>query len=314
LVELLVVIGIIGMLVGLGLPAINAAREQGRATVCKNNLRQIALAAVLHESVNGFYPSGGWAGGWAPVPGRTGQNQPGSWVYALLPYVERNDLAELGKNLPPGSAQVELAVARLLQTPISVFNCPTRRRPLAYPLYSAYGRQSFGSAPVSEVARSDYAMDCGDQATCDFNGFGPSTLEAGDDPDWPWPDTSDHTGISYMRSRVTTGNVRDGLSRTYLVGEKWLSSANYDTGADHGDDWSMYNGYQDDGHRCTNSPPARDSRGGSTCRFGSGHASLWHVSFCDASVRGLAYDIDPVVHRNLGNRADGQGLGDDGIR
>jgi prepilin-type N-terminal cleavage/methylation domain-containing protein len=49
LVELLVSIAIIGMLVGLTLPAVNAAREQARATVCKNNLRQIALAACLHE-------------------------------------------------------------------------------------------------------------------------------------------------------------------------------------------------------------------------------------------------------------------------
>src|SRR5262245_42031430 len=82
LVELLVVIAIIGMLVGLALPAINAARESGRATVCKNNLRQIALAALLHESSQGYYPSGGWAGNWVGVPGRGfGRRQPGGWAY-----------------------------------------------------------------------------------------------------------------------------------------------------------------------------------------------------------------------------------------
>src|SRR5262245_6586855 len=78
LVELLVVIAIVGMLTGLALPAINAAREAGRATVCKNNLRQIALAALLHESSQGYFPSGGWGGAWAPVPGRGfGPTQPG---------------------------------------------------------------------------------------------------------------------------------------------------------------------------------------------------------------------------------------------
>src|SRR5205807_1596476 len=90
LVELLVVMAIIGMLVGLSLPAVNAAREQGRATVCKNNLRQIALAALLHESAQGFYPSGGWSGAWVGVPGRFGPRQPGGWVYSILGYLERN--------------------------------------------------------------------------------------------------------------------------------------------------------------------------------------------------------------------------------
>src|SRR5262249_47618540 len=132
LVELLVVVAIIGMLTAIMLPAVNAARESGRATVCKNNLRQIALAALLHENSHGYFPSGGWGGAWAPVPGRVGPSQPGGWAYALLSYLERNDLAELGRDDP--DAQREAKVARLLQTPIAVFNCPSRRRATAYPI------------------------------------------------------------------------------------------------------------------------------------------------------------------------------------
>ena len=51
LVELLVVIAIIGMLAGLLLPAVNQARESGRQTVCKNNIRNVALAMILHWKV-----------------------------------------------------------------------------------------------------------------------------------------------------------------------------------------------------------------------------------------------------------------------
>jgi prepilin-type N-terminal cleavage/methylation domain-containing protein/prepilin-type processing-associated H-X9-DG protein len=58
LVELLVVIAIIGILVGLLLPAINAAREAGRRTACTNNLKQIVAALVSYESVNRSFPPG----------------------------------------------------------------------------------------------------------------------------------------------------------------------------------------------------------------------------------------------------------------
>jgi hypothetical protein len=314
LVELLVSMAIIAMLMSLALPAVNAAREQGRATTCKNNLRQLALAALLHESAHGYYPSGGWGGAWVGIPGRgLGPRQPGGWVYSILGYLERHDLAELGRDAPPG--QRETQVARLLKTSIAVFNCPTRRQAAAYPIFYDYARQPFGSSRVEAVARSDYAMNCGDQPRCEIAGwFNPPSIAAGDERDFPWPDVSDHTGISFLRSRITPGHLRDGASRTYLLGEKYLSADNYDTGADHGDDWSMYTGYQDDAHRSTHQPPAHDGDETRTCRFGSAHPAVWHVAFGDASVQALSYEVDPVVHSSLGNRKDGKVFSDDAIR
>ena len=60
LVEMLVVIAIIGILMGLVMPAVNIAREAGRRLTCKNNLKQLGLAAQQHVAKTGYFPSSGW--------------------------------------------------------------------------------------------------------------------------------------------------------------------------------------------------------------------------------------------------------------
>jgi hypothetical protein len=168
---------------------------------------------------------------------------------------------------------------------------------------------------VSQVARCDYAINCGDQERCEIAGWRGVPIEIGLDPNFKaWPDVSDHTGISYLRSQISTGHLRDGSSMTYLIGEKYVPAAHYENGAHLGDDWSMYTGYQNDIHRSTYDPPRRDGNEDWTCRFGSAHPATWNVSFVDGSVRSLSYEIDPAVHRSLGNRADGWVFGDDLIR
>src|SRR5262245_28730255 len=80
LVELVVVIAIIGVLVALLLPAVQAAREASRRTKCQNNLKQIGLAAHNFHDVSGEMPRSIW-----PSTGL-------SWHVYILPYIEQQAL------------------------------------------------------------------------------------------------------------------------------------------------------------------------------------------------------------------------------
>lgn len=306
LMEVLVVISIIGMLMALLLPAVQASRESGRRMQCQDHLRQQGLALLNHETAFGRLPSNGWGYLWVGDPDRgTGPRQPGGWIYATLPYIERGDLRRLGQGQP--SAKKKVALAELLGYALSLFNCPTRRPLGLYP----QPWQPFNTGSVQAVAKSDYAVNGGD-VFLDV-GEGPLLLAQGDDPNYQWPKPkTDFTGVCFLRSEITFAHIKDGKSYTYLVGEKNLPD--YASGLDKGDDQSMYSGDDFDIARWT-APgwtPLNDTAGDYDFgRFGSAHPAGCNFVFCDGSVRTIRYEIDAEIHRRLGNRQD-QEIIDDG--
>ena len=100
LVELLVVITIIGILIALLLPAVQAAREAARLAQCRNNLKQLALGCMTHESITKRFPSDGWGFSWVGDADLGNDwRQPGGWLYNVLPYIEQQALHDLGGGL-----------------------------------------------------------------------------------------------------------------------------------------------------------------------------------------------------------------------
>src|SRR2546423_11766578 len=88
IVELLVVVVIVSVLAALLLPALAKAREQGRSSVCRNNMRQIALAMTLYADENSDY---------LPWPGDVDRNWQPDWVFGGQPTVDPNN-PDLWKN------------------------------------------------------------------------------------------------------------------------------------------------------------------------------------------------------------------------
>ena len=306
LIELLVSIAIITLLIALLLPAVQMARESARRTQCRNNLKQLSHGIFLHESSHQVFPSDGWGFRWIGEPDRgTGEPQPGGWIYQILPYIERNDLRQIGTGLSDPLRQ--LALADLSEKGMSLARCPTR------PAADKCPRDPllvwFNAELRASLSRTDYVGNAGDF----FYGIhnGPSSLAEGDSKTYSWPDTSNVSGVLFLRSKIRMSDITDGTTHTYLLGEKYASTPSYSNYGDFGYDQSMCSGDDWDLTRWTDEPPLADGPAIFSKRFGSAHASAFQMALCDGSVRSISYSIDSQIHKQLGNRADGNPKTDD---
>ena len=184
LVELLVVIAIIGILIALLLPAVQAAREAARRSQCKNNLKQLGLAALNYESAKGHLPPS------ALVDlSVTSTANNGSWgVHArLFDYLEEANLRGL-VNLEEGwDAQAAIDNVR-----IPGFQCPSDSE-AANPRTFSDGRPTLWP--------TNYGFNFGTWFV-----FDPSTKEVGN-------------GVFYPNSNLRLAKVTDGTSKTLLAAE-----------------------------------------------------------------------------------------------
>jgi prepilin-type processing-associated H-X9-DG protein len=322
LVELLVVIAIIGVLTSMTFIGIGYVMESARRNQCLNNLKQMGYAIELHVGAHTSFPTGGWGFRWAGDPERGfDSKQPGGWTYNLLPYLGESRLRDQGMRLRP--ADKRAAGKRQAETPVAVFICPSRRASIAYP----YVRTDsyFNIDPPQACGRCDYAANSGDRGG-DEEIAGPPTLVDGDnakdqrsdrkvavdDNRFVWPRIANEaTGLIYLRSMVWQQLVSDGLSRTYLLGEKYLQPSQYDTGTSHGDDQGWDVGFDMDINRFTQNAielaPRQDSdQNDNPLGFGSAHPHTMNFLFADGSVKSINYLIDALTHAQLGNRSDGK--------
>src|SRR5207253_149360 len=187
LIELLVVIAIIAVLIGLLLPAVQKVREAAARSKCQNNLKQMALGMHNAHDSYGHIVSGGWGWFWGPCPGRgVGKEQPASWVYNMLPFVEQDALYKKGTGAVTDNER-RAAILEVFKTVVPIYNCPTRRTGGPFPNTNSYDYMGnfTGTIHPQLMARSDYVANASSQGFNEVNA-GPSSIAQGDSVGYDW--------------------------------------------------------------------------------------------------------------------------------
>ncbi|MEN6558995.1 MAG: DUF1559 domain-containing protein [Thermoguttaceae bacterium] len=210
LVELLVVITIIGVLIALVLPAVQAAREAARRMQCNNNQKQLGLAVHLYHEAWGQFPMG-----YGPEGKRKKYNAGGSgsgdtkcaWVQRILPYIDQVPLYEkIFWKMWKDYTEQEM---RALATPLPALQCPSDSTVLLM-----WNGGNAASQAVGGLSRISYAGNFGQGDPRDSDGKGLSAGQEGSSGSYYHVD-----GVFARDWGIEMSRIRDGSATTLLGSE-----------------------------------------------------------------------------------------------
>ncbi len=285
LVELLVVITIIGILIALLLPAVQAAREAARRIQCANNVKQIGLALHVYHTAHATFPFG-----WNP--------QGAGWSAMILPQLELGNVYDTllfqhdsaGRwNVNPNRAALELT--------LPVFRCPSMAGDAFYVDHGINRVPgSYGGCASSTVTHDDQLR----LAVQDGVFYGNSTTDIAAIRDG----TSNTIFIGERRTEFTLEKDGQKLDHWY-IGSVQITGWN-GTASTSSQEYSEFVG--------STAVPMNArldmSLSGHVMEqsFGSYHPGGATFGFADGSVRFLSESIGAVTYKAIGSRAGGEAV------
>ncbi|MFM7072841.1 MAG: DUF1559 domain-containing protein [Planctomycetota bacterium] len=288
LVELLVVVAIIGVLVGLLLPAVQAAREAGRRTQCANNLRQIGLALQNYHGKHSSFPAGYVTG----IDSQFNETGPGwGWGAMILSELEQSAVAGGITFTQPieHPANSSARVARL-----NTFLCPSDT--IVSP-WQAVTRDSMGR-PVTTICQL---------AAANYTGVFGIREPVGDGD-----------GVFFRNSSIGLKDISDGTSSTLMVGERsqrwgeatWVGAVTkaqlFPPPGSPALPFSETAPSMVLGHTFEGPPNGRDLE---LNNFSSRHSGGAFFAFADGHVQFITSTLDKLTYRALSTRAGGEVFG-----
>lgn len=304
LVELLVVITIIGILIALLLPAVQAAREAARMAQCSNNLKQIGLAMLNYESAKGTLPTGYVYNAATDATYNSGSGAPAwGWNTFILPYLELEPLYDM---LSPDSKMMReslldtTVLVPAAQKRLAVYRCPSDNGDTINIMITfTNGRAG------QNLARSNYPGVLGSAWTDCITTVSASTAAS--------------MGIFYRNSKTRIADIVDGTSNTLAVGERATFPDSLRAASAFGinlnnrcgtNSWAgAVSALGVAGNYPINATATPSDGYRPYCCFSSWHPNGAHFVFADGSVHFLNENIDTTTYKSLGARNDGRTIG-----
>ncbi len=307
LIELLVVIAIIGILIAILVPAVTKVRQSAAQIQCANNLKQMGLAVHSYHDYTKALP-----------PGRINYDGGATWCILILPFMSQQPLYEqwdLAKSYWEQPASVR-------ETRLPIYFCPARRSPNDDTL----SQRDFPDAkwtswawtadpPITLITASPgFRGSLGDYAGCDSDGLNqgvrPYNTQNANGAIILANFTNLPGGPPYRvktwHSQLNLTNIPDGISNTFLIGEKHVKAGPFGTTQGDG---SIYNGDPGNQNMARAAGPSNTLAVNATDnfnnQFGSNHKGFCQFVFCDGAVRAVRVTIDSTILGYLAGRDDG---------
>jgi prepilin-type processing-associated H-X9-DG protein len=310
LIEVMLVVAIIGTMVALVLPAVQAARESARRNSCLNNLKQIGIGIINYESAKGEFPPGAIWERWRE-PERDRRHH-GSILIHLLPYIERQALYDA---FDFTQVNIDFAVfpgtnTRIASEVVDSYICPSDDHNGVFTGPSHDYNERFVGRAVHNYAASNGPTGVYDNPNCSCANPYDTRFELA-----PIDNAKNFAG-PFTRLGVSTkpSQITDGLSKTIFVGEVRVACSVH---AQAG--WAYTNngsGYcttlitinYDTCYDSAPNPCNRPCTWNTDVGFKSRHPGGAQFLFGDGSVHFLTDTVDYQLYQYLGAKADGESV------